>query len=68
MFNIIVGIIGALMHPIVTVQAWWDTLAEHDKEAPPAVTDPDIIRGIERATGEKFDPGSGKWAIQPSDE
>jgi uncharacterized membrane protein YeaQ/YmgE (transglycosylase-associated protein family) len=35
MFNIIVGIIGALMHPIVTVQAWWDTLAERGKDKPP---------------------------------
>ena len=32
MFNIIVGVIGALMHPIVTVQAWWDTLKEQERD------------------------------------
>ena len=26
-----------------------------------ASQDPDIIRGIERVTGETFDPGTGQW-------
>jgi len=31
-------------------------------------TDPDVIRGIERVTGERHDPVTGTWMIQPAEE
>jgi hypothetical protein len=34
MFNILAGILGVLMHPVVTVRAWWDTLREQDSGKP----------------------------------
>jgi len=30
MFDIIVGIVGAFLHPVQTVRAWYDTLFKHD--------------------------------------
>jgi hypothetical protein len=26
--------------------------------------DPDVIRGIERVTGERYDPATGQWAVR----
>ena len=32
MFDILMGIVGAIMHPIATVRSWLDTEKERDKE------------------------------------
>jgi hypothetical protein len=39
MFDIVIGILGAIQHPVATVRSWWETLREPEI-LPPASGSP----------------------------
>ena len=40
MFDILIGILGVILHPVATVRSWWETLRE--TEILPPASGPDV--------------------------